>query len=161
GAGGTDCIVALLLDGKALQAGTAHFVGQNSAEAFEVKFMIKGNQMEMVWATRRDVITMMVVAVVMAHSGDQGLIIQPKIAPLQVVIVPIFKGEEQKAVIDAKAQELMTELRKNNVSVKYDDNDNARPGWKFAEYEMKGVPVRITIGARDLEKNQVEIARRD
>src|SRR5690606_26200189 len=161
GAVDTYCIEALMQDGKALQAGTSHFLGQNFAKAFDVKFLNKDNQVDFVWATSWGVSTRLVGALVMAHSDDQGLVLPPKIAPLQVVIVPIFKGEEQKAVIDAKAQELMTELKKNNVSVKYDDNDNARPGWKFAEYEMKGVPVRITIGARDLEKNQVEIARRD
>ena len=161
GADDTYCIEALMQDGKALQAGTSHFLGQNFAKAFDVKFLNKENQQEFVWATSWGVSTRLVGALVMAHSDDQGLILPPRIAPLQVVIVPIYKGEEQKAIIDAKAKEIIAQLKSMGIRVKYDDNDNQRPGWKFAEYEMKGVPVRITLGARDLENKVVEIARRD
>lgn len=161
GAENTYCIEALMQDGKALQAGTSHFLGQNFAKAFDVKFSNKENQLEYVWATSWGVSTRLVGALVMAHSDDQGLILPPKIAPLQVVIVPIYKGDEQKAQIGVKVDEIIKELKALGIRVKYDDNDNARPGWKFAEYEMKGVPVRLAIGARDLEKNVVEVARRD
>jgi prolyl-tRNA synthetase len=161
GAEDTYCIEALMQDGKALQAGTSHFLGQNFAKAFDVKFLNNSNQLEYVWATSWGVSTRLVGALVMAHSDDQGLVLPPKIAPLQVVIVPIYKGEEQKILINVKAQELMTKLKAMGISVKYDDNDTNRPGWKFAEYEMKGVPVRLALGARDLEKNVVEVARRD
>jgi prolyl-tRNA synthetase len=161
GAVDTYCIEALMQDGKALQAGTSHFLGQNFAKAFDVKFLNKENQQEYVWATSWGVSTRLVGALVMAHGDDQGLVLPPKIAPLQVVIVPIYKGDEQKAQLDAKANEIMSDLKRLGIRVKYDDNDNARPGWKFAEYEMKGVPVRIALGARDLEKNVVEVARRD
>jgi prolyl-tRNA synthetase len=161
GAVDTYCIEALMQDGKALQAGTSHFLGQNFAKAFDVKFLTKENQQEYVWATSWGASTRLVGALVMAHSDDQGLILPPKIAPLQVVIVPIYKGDEQKTMIDAKAFEIMDQLKVLGVRVKYDANDNARPGWKFAEYEMKGVPVRLALGARDLEKNVVEVARRD
>ncbi len=161
GAEDTYCIEALMQDGKALQAGTSHFLGQNFAKAFDVKFLSKENQLEHVWATSWGVSTRLVGALVMAHSDDQGLILPPKIAPLQVVIVPIYKGDEQKALIDAKANEMISQLKNIGIRVKYDDNDNNRPGWKFAEYEMKGVPVRLALGARDLEKNVVEVARRD
>ena len=161
GAEDTYCIEAMMQDGKALQAGTSHFLGQNFAKAFDVKFSDKNNNLEYVWATSWGVSTRLIGALVMAHSDDQGLVLPPKIAPLQVVIVPIFKGDEQKAAIDAKVNVMMAELKVLGVSVKYDDSDNARPGWKFAEYEMKGVPVRIAIGARDLEQNIVEVARRD
>ena len=161
GAVDTYCIETLMQDGKALQAGTSHFLGQNFAKAFDVKFSNKENQLEYVWATSWGVSTRLVGALVMAHSDDQGLILPPKIAPFQVVIVPIYKGDEQKALIDGKVKEISNELKAMGIRVKYDDNDNARPGWKFAEYEMKGVPVRLAIGARDLEKNVVEVARRD
>jgi prolyl-tRNA synthetase len=161
GAEDTYCIEALMQDGKALQAGTSHFLGQNFAKAFDVKFLNNSNQLEYVWATSWGVSTRLVGALVMAHSDDQGLVLPPKIAPLQVVIVSIYKGEEQKILINVKAQELMTKLKAMGISVKYDDNDTNRPGWKFAEYEMKGVPVRLALGARDLEKNVVEVARRD
>jgi prolyl-tRNA synthetase len=161
GAEDTYCIEAMMQDGKALQAGTSHFLGQNFAKAFDVKFSDRNNNLEYVWATSWGVSTRLIGALVMAHSDDQGLVLPPKIAPLQVVIVPIFKGDEQKAAIDAKVTVMMAELKALGVSVKYDDSDNARPGWKFAEYEMKGVPVRIAIGARDLEQNIVEVARRD
>ena len=161
GAEETYCIEALMQDGKALQSGTSHFLGQNFAKAFDVKFSNKENQLDYVWATSWGVSTRLVGALVMAHSDDEGLVLPPKIAPLQVVIVPIYKGEEQKAQIDIKAKEITDNLKKLGVRVKYDDNDNNRPGWKFAEYEMKGVPVRLALGARDLEKNVVEVARRD
>jgi len=161
GAEDTYCIEALMQDGKALQAGTSHFLGQNFAKAFDVKFTDKENKLDYVWATSWGVSTRLVGALVMAHSDDEGLVLPPKIAPLQVVIVPIFKGNDQKVLIDQKVNELMAELKAAGVRVKYDDNDNNRPGWKFAEYEMKGVPVRIALGARDLENNVAEVARRD
>jgi prolyl-tRNA synthetase len=161
GAEETYCIEALMQDGKALQAGTSHFLGQNFAKAFDVKFSDKENKLEYVWATSWGVSTRLVGALVMAHSDDQGLILPPRIAPVQVVIVPIYKGDEQRTAITSKVNEIMKELSALGIRVKYDDNDNARPGWKFAEYEMKGVPVRLAIGARDLEKNEVEVARRD
>ena len=161
GAEDTYCIEALMQDGKALQAGTSHFLGQNFAKAFEVQFLNKENKQEYVWATSWGVSTRLVGALIMVHSDDQGLVLPPKIAPVQVVIVPIYKGEESKAVIDAKAKEITTQLKALGVSVKYDNSDNSRPGWKFAEYELKGVPVRIAMGLRDIENNVVEVARRD
>ena len=161
GAEDTYCIEALMQDGKALQAGTSHFLGQNFAKAFDVKFSDKSNQLDYVWATSWGVSTRLIGGLVMTHSDDQGLILPPKIAPLQVVIVPIYKGEDQKALIDVKVKEFIQSFKTAGIRVKYDDSDNQRPGWKFAEYELKGVPVRIAIGARDLENNQVEIARRD
>jgi prolyl-tRNA synthetase len=161
GAVDTYCIEALMQDGKALQAGTSHFLGQNFAKAFDVKFLSKENQLEYVWATSWGVSTRLIGALVMAHSDDDGLVLPPKIAPLQVVIVPIYKGDEQKAQIGAKADEIMKGLKALGIRVKYDDNDNARPGWKFAEHELKGVPVRLALGARDLANNLVEVARRD
>ncbi|MEO6731072.1 MAG: proline--tRNA ligase [Ferruginibacter sp.] len=161
GALDTYCIEALMQDGKALQAGTSHFLGQNFAKAFDVKFSDKQNKLDYVWATSWGVSTRLIGALVMAHSDDHGLVLPPKLAPIQVVIVPIFKGDEQKQLIDEKVIELMKQLKAAGISVKYDDNDNNRPGWKFAEYEMKGIPVRIAIGARDLANNVVEVARRD
>ena len=161
GAIDTYCIEALMQDGKALQAGTSHFLGQNFAKAFDVKFSDKDNKLDFVWATSWGVSTRLVGALVMAHSDDQGLILPPKIAPLQVVIVPIYKGSEKKELLDAKGKEFAVQLKAAGISVKFDDNDNNRPGWKFAEYEMKGVPVRIALGLRDLENNSVEVARRD
>lgn len=161
GAEDTYCIEALMQDGKALQAGTSHFLGQNFAKAFDVKFSDKENKLDYVWATSWGVSTRLIGALVMAHSDDEGLILPPKIAPLQVVIVPIYKGEEQKAAIDAKVNEIVVQLKKAGIRVKYDDSDQARPGWKFAEYEMKGVPLRLALGARDLEQGVVELARRD
>ncbi len=161
GAENTYCIEALMQDGKALQAGTSHFLGQNFAKAFDVKFLSKENKLEHVWATSWGVSTRLIGALVMAHSDDDGLVLPPRIAPLQVVIVPIYKGDEQKAQIGAKAAELIAQLKGAGIRVKYDDNENTRPGWKFAEYELKGVPVRIALGARDLQNNVVEIARRD
>lgn len=161
GAEDTYCIEALMQDGKALQAGTSHFLGQNFAKAFDVKFTDKDNKLDYVWATSWGVSTRLIGALVMAHSDDDGLIFPPRIAPIQVVIVPIYKGEEQKALIDEKVLAIVANLKALGISVKYDDSDNARPGWKFAEYELKGVPVRMAIGARDLQNNVVEIARRD
>jgi prolyl-tRNA synthetase len=161
GAEDTYCIEALMQDGKALQAGTSHFLGQNFAKAFDVKFSDKENKLDYVWATSWGVSTRLIGALVMAHSDDEGLILPPKIAPFQVVIVPIYKGEDQKKLIDEKVQQLLKELKTAGIRVKYDNSDNARPGWKFAEYEKKGVPVRIAIGARDIENNTAEIARRD
>lgn len=161
GAEDTYCIEAMMQDGKALQAGTSHFLGQNFAKAFDVKFSDRNNKLEYVWATSWGVSTRLIGALVMAHSDDDGLILPPRIAPIQVVIVPIYKGEEQKAKIDERVQQLVAELKALGITVKYDDNDNTRPGWKFAEYEMKGVPVRIALGLRDLENNVAEVARRD
>src|SRR5215212_2921159 len=161
GAEDTYCIEALMQDGKALQAGTSHFLGQNFAKAFDVKFLSKENKQEYVWATSWGVSTRLIGALVMAHSDDDGLILPPRIAPFQVVIVPIYKGDEQKEQIGAKAKEITAQLKALGIRVKYDDNENNRPGWKFAEYELKGVPVRIALGARDLQNNVVEIARRD
>lgn len=161
GAVDTYCIEAMMQDGKALQAGTSHFLGQNFAKAFDVKFSDKENKLEYVWATSWGVSTRLIGALVMAHSDDDGLVLPPKLAPIQVVIVPIYKGDEQKNQIDEKVTDLVSDLKKLGISVKYDNDDSRRPGWKFAEYEMKGVPVRIAIGARDLEKNVVEVVRRD
>ncbi|MEO6489394.1 MAG: proline--tRNA ligase [Ferruginibacter sp.] len=161
GAEETYCIEALMQDGKALQAGTSHFLGQNFAKAFEVQFLNKENKLEHVWATSWGVSTRLIGTLIMAHGDDQGLIMPPKIAPLQVVIVPIYKGEESKPVIDEKVKGIMSELKALGISVKYDNSDNSRPGWKFAEYELKGVPVRIAMGLRDIENNVAEVARRD
>lgn len=161
GAENTYCIEAMMQDGKALQAGTSHFLAQNFAKAFDVKFLNKENKQEYVWATSWGVSTRLVGALVMAHGDDKGLIIPPRIAPLQVVIVPIYKGDEQKKQIGEKAKQIMDQLKSLGIRVKFDDSDNARPGWKFAEYELKGVPVRLALGARDLEKNIVELVRRD
>jgi len=161
GAEDTYCIEAMMQDGKALQAGTSHFLGQNFAKAFDVKFSDKENKLDYVWATSWGVSTRLIGALVMAHSDDDGLILPPKIAPIQVVIVPIYKGEEQKAQLDERVGVIVKQLKAMGISVKYDDSDNQRPGWKFAEYELKGVPVRLAIGARDLQNNVVEVARRD
>ena len=161
GADETLCIEALMQDGKALQAGTSHFLGQNFAKAFEVKFATKEGGLEYVWGTSWGVSTRLMGALIMAHSDDNGLVLPPKLAPFQVVIVPIYRGEEELAMISVKAKEIMAELRKAGISVKYDDRDTQKPGWKFAEYELKGVPVRIALGPRDLENNTLEIARRD
>jgi prolyl-tRNA synthetase len=161
GAVDTYCIEALMQDGKALQAGTSHFLGQNFAKAFEVKFSDKNNQLEYVWATSWGVSTRLIGGLVMAHSDDDGLILPPRIAPLQVVIVPIYKGDERKQELDAKGKELAAAFKAAGISVKYDNNDNNRPGFKFAEYELKGVPVRIAMGLRDLDNGTVEVARRD
>jgi prolyl-tRNA synthetase len=161
GADETLCIEALMQDGKALQAGTSHFLGQNFAKAFDVKFATKEGGLEYVWGTSWGVSTRLMGALIMAHSDDNGLVLPPKLAPFQVVIVPIYRGEDELAAISAKVKELVTELRKAGISVKYDDRDTQKPGWKFAEYELKGVPVRIALGPRDLENKTLEIARRD
>lgn len=157
----TYCIEALMQDGKALQAGTSHFLGQNFAKAFDVKFTGKDGKLDYVWATSWGVSTRLMGALIMCHSDDQGLVLPPKLAPTQVVIVPIYKGEEQLAQISEVATKIKKELESRNIRVKYDDRDTQRPGWKFAEYEFKGVPIRIAIGARDLENGTVEVARRD
>jgi prolyl-tRNA synthetase len=162
GAEETYCIEALMQDGKALQAGTSHFLGQNFAKAFEVQFRDKENNLDYVWATSWGVSTRLIGALVMAHSDDEGLVLPPKLAPLQVVIVPIFnKDPEAQAKINTLANELMATFKKNSIRAKFDNDDNTRPGFKFAEYELKGVPVRITLGARDIENNIAEVARRD
>jgi prolyl-tRNA synthetase len=148
-------------DGKALQAGTSHFLGQNFAKAFDVVFTNKEGQQEHVWATSWGVSTRLIGALLMAHSDDEGLVIPPKLAPLHVVIVPIYKTPEQLAQITEKANQLKHELKEVGLTVKFDDDDTNKPGWKFAEYEMKGVPVRIAIGPRDLENGTAEVARRD
>jgi prolyl-tRNA synthetase len=151
----------MMQDGKALQAGTSHFLGQNFAKAFEVTFADKNNQLDHVWATSWGVSTRLIGALVMAHSDDQGLILPPKLAPVQVVIVPIYKGPDSKEKIDGKITEIMRELRAAGIRVKFDDDDTARPGWKFAEHELKGVPVRMALGLRDIDNGVAEIARRD
>jgi prolyl-tRNA synthetase len=157
----TYCIEAMMQDGKALQAGTSHFLGQNFAKAFDVKYATKEGKQEHVWATSWGVSTRLMGALIMTHSDDNGLVLPPNLAPFQVVIVPIYRGEDQLAEVSAKAHEIKAELEKLGVSVKYDDRDTHKPGWKFNEYELKGVPVRIAIGPKDLEKGTVEVARRD
>ncbi len=161
GALDTYCIEALMQDGKALQAGTSHFLGQNFAKAFDVKFTSKEGKLDYVWATSWGVSTRLIGALIMAHSDDSGLVLPPKLAPIQVVIVPIYRSDEELDQISAIAKELVIQLKLKNISVKYDDRDTLRPGFKFAEYEMKGVPVRLAIGGRDLENGTIEIARRD
>lgn len=161
GALDTYCIEAMMQDGQALQAGTSHFLGQNFAKAFDVQFLNKEGKQEFVWATSWGVSTRLIGALIMAHSDDDGLVMPPKLAPLQVVIVPIFKGAEQLNMIFDKLKPVMDALKAKGISVKFDDDDQKRPGFKFAEYEMIGVPVRLAIGARDLENGTVEVARRD
>ncbi len=161
GALDTYTIEAMMQDGKALQAGTSHFLGQNFAKAFEVQFVNKENQLEYVWATSWGVSTRLMGALIMTHSDDNGLVLPPCLAPTQVVIVPIYKKAEELEAISAKANEIVAKLKAKGISVKFDDNDQKKPGWKFAEYELKGVPVRLAIGNRDLENNSVEVARRD
>jgi prolyl-tRNA synthetase len=161
GAVDTYCIEALMQDGKALQAGTSHFLGQNFAKAFDVQFLNKENKLEYVWATSWGVSTRLIGALVMAHSDNKGLILPPKIAPLQVVIIPIYRNEEQLSQVNKVAENIVEALQAHNISVKYDNRDEYRSGWKFNEYELQGVPVRITIGPRDLENNKVELFRRD
>ena len=157
----TYTIEAMMQDGKALQSGTSHFLGQNFAKAFDVTFVSKENKSEYVWATSWGVSTRLMGALIMSHSDDNGLVLPPALAPFQVVIVPIYKNEEQLNAINEKAGQIMAGLKALGVSVKYDNNDNKKPGWKFAEYELKGVPVRLAIGGRDLENNTIEVARRD
>jgi len=161
GAVDTYSIEALMQDGKALQSGTSHFLGQNFAKAFDVKFTNKEGREELVWATSWGVSTRLMGALIMAHSDDNGLVLPPKLAPFQVVIVPIYKKAEQLELITKKVDVIINELKAKGISVKFDNNDNKKPGWKFAEYELKGVPVRLAIGPRDLENGTVEVARRD
>ncbi len=161
GAIDTYTIEAMMQDGKALQSGTSHFLGQNFAKAFDVQFINKENQLEYVWATSWGVSTRLMGALIMTHSDDNGLVLPPRLAPIQVVIVPIFKNDEQLAAITAKVAPMVEKLKAMGISVKYDDADNKRPGFKFADYELKGVPVRLALGARDIENGTVEIMRRD
>ncbi|MCH2214419.1 MAG: proline--tRNA ligase [Flavobacteriales bacterium] len=161
GALDTYCIEALMQDGKALQAGTSHFLGQNFAKAFDVKYASKEGSEEYVWATSWGVSTRLMGALIMTHSDDNGLVLPPKLAPIQVAIVPIYKGEDQLEELRAKLNPLTEELRIRGLSVVFDDDDKRKPGWKFSEYEMKGVPVRLAMGARDLESGTIEVARRD
>lgn len=161
GAVETYCIEALMQDGKALQAGTSHFLGQNFAKAFDVKYINKENKQEYVWASSWGVSTRLMGALIMTHSDDNGLVLPPNLAPFQVVIVPIFKNDEELAAITEKIDPIIAKLRKMGISVKFDNADNKKPGWKFAEYELKGVPVRLAIGARDLQNGSVEVFRRD
>lgn len=161
GADETYCIEALMQDGKALQAGTSHFLGQNFAKAFDVKYTGKDGKQDYVWATSWGVSTRLMGALIMTHSDDNGLVLPPNLAPYQVVIVPIFKNEDQFAQISEVAQQIKTDLQEKNISVKFDDRDTHKPGWKFAQHEMQGVPLRIAIGPKDLEKGTVELARRD
>lgn len=161
GAVETYCIEALMQDGKALQAGTSHFLGQNFAKAFDVKYATKEGKQEFVWATSWGVSTRLMGALIMAHSDDQGLVLPPKLAPVQVVIVPIYKGADDLGRISEVALKIKKDLEDRGISVKYDDRDTHRPGWKFAEYEFKGVPVRLAMGGRDLENGTIEVARRD
>jgi len=161
GAVETYAIEALMQDGKSLQAGTSHFLGENFAKAFDVKFLNQENQLEYVWATSWGVSTRLMGALVMSHSDDNGLVLPPKLAPIQVAIVPVFKSKEQLDLISEKVLPLKKALEAKGISVKYDDRDTHKPGWKFSEYEFKGVPVRITIGPRDIEQGTVEVARRD
>jgi prolyl-tRNA synthetase len=161
GAVETYCIEALMQDGKALQAGTSHFLGQNFAKAFDVKFSNQSNQLDYVWATSWGVSTRLIGGLIMAHSDDNGLVLPPKLAPIQVVIIPIYKKDDQLAAISEKANQIKAELEAKGISCKYDDRDTYKPGWKFNEYEFKGVPVRLAIGPRDLENGTVEVARRD
>jgi proline--tRNA ligase len=161
GALDTYTIEAMMQDGKALQSGTSHFLGQNFAKSFDVTFLNKENKPEYVWATSWGVSTRLIGALIMTHSDDNGLVLPPKIAPIQVVIIPIFKGEEQLEQLKNKLQPVIDELREAGVTVKFDDSDNKRPGFKFADYELKGVPVRLAMGGRDLENNTIEVMRRD
>ena len=151
----------MMQDGKALQSGTSHFLGQNFAKAFEVTYLNKDNKPEYVWATSWGVSTRLVGALIMTHSDDNGLVLPPRLAPLQVVIIPIANKPEQLAAVTEKVDVIVSELRAKGISVKYDDADNKRPGFKFADYELKGVPVRLVLGARDLENGTIEVMRRD
>lgn len=161
GAEDTYCIEALMQDGKALQAGTSHFLGQNFAKAFDVKFASKEGTQDFVWATSWGVSTRLMGALIMTHSDDNGLVLPPKLAPFQVAMVPIYKGEEQREQVLVRLNEIKKELEAKGISVKLDDRDTHKPGWKFAEYEFKGVPVRLAMGMRDLEAGNIEVARRD
>lgn len=161
GAEDTLCIEAMMQDGKALQAGTSHFLGQNFAKAFEVKFADKEGKLDYVWATSWGVSTRLMGALIMTHSDDEGLVLPPTLAPIQVVAVPIYRTEEELLAITEKMKELASKLKARGISFKFDDDDNRRPGWKFAHYEVKGVPIRVAMGPRDLENGKAEIARRD
>ena len=161
GALDTFTIEAMMQDGKALQSGTSHFLGQNFAKAFDVKFINQNNELEYVWATSWDVSTRLMGALIMAHGDDNGLVLPPHLAPIQVVIVPVYKSLDQLAEIDAKVAPIVEKLKSMGISVKYDNADNKRPGFKFADYELKGVPVRLVLGARDIEKGTIEVMRRD
>lgn len=161
GADETYCIEAMMQDGKALQAGTSHFLGQNFAKAFDVKFADKSGNLEHVWATSWGVSTRLMGALIMTHSDDDGLVLPPKLAPIQVVGIPIYKGEEELQKVSEKMVQIGNVLKSKGIAFKYDDDDNRRPGWKFAEYESKGVPVRLAMGARDMANGKIEIARRD
>jgi len=161
GAEETYCIEALMQDGKALQAGTSHFLGQNFAKAFDVQYLTRENKLEYVWATSWGVSTRLIGALIMTHSDDNGLVLPPKLAPIQVVIVPIYKNNEEFSKVDEYIQPVINGLKKLGISVKYDSSDNNKPGWKFAEYELRGVPVRLAVGPRDVDNKRIEIARRD
>jgi prolyl-tRNA synthetase len=161
GAENTYCIEALMQDGKALQAGTSHFLGQNFAKAFDVKFLSKENKQEYVWASSWGVSTRLMGALIMTHSDDHGLVVPPKLAPFQVVIIPIYRNEDQRLAVIAKGNEIKAKLDRIGIRVKLDDRDTRKPGFKFAEWELKGVPLRVAIGPRDLQNNTVELARRD
>ena len=161
GALDTFTIEAMMQDGKALQSGTSHFLGQNFAKAFDVKFINQNNELEYVWATSWGVSTRLMGALIMTHSDDNGLVLPPHLAPIQVVIVPVYKSLDQLAEIDAKVAPIVEKLKSMGISVKYDNADNKRPGFKFADYELKGVPVRLVLGARDIEKGTIEVMRRD
>ena len=157
----TYCIEAMMQDGKALQAGTSHFLGQNFSKAFDVKFANKQGKLDYVWATSWGVSTRLMGALIMSHSDDKGLVLPPKLAPFQVVIIPIYKGKEELVLIDEKVNDLIQELKSKGISYKYDNRDTHKPGWKFAEYELKGVPIRLSIGKRDIENDTIELSRRD
>ena len=157
----TYCIEAMMQDGKALQAGTSHFLGQNFSKAFDVKFANKQGKLDYVWATSWGVSTRLMGALIMSHSDDKGLVLPPKLAPFQVVIIPIYKGKEELVLIDEKVNDLIQELKSKGISYKYDNRDTHKPGWKFAEYELKGVPIRLSIGNRDIDNDTIELARRD
>ncbi len=161
GAIDTFCIEALMQDGKALQAGTSHFLGQNFAKAFDVKFATKDGGLDLVWGTSWGVSTRLIGGLIMAHSDDNGLVLPPKLAPIQVVIIPIVKDKSQYEIIDEKLSPIIKKMKDRGISVHYDNRDTQKPGWKFAEYELKGVPLRMAVGPRDLDNNTVEIARRD
>lgn len=161
GAEETYCIEALMQDGKALQAGTSHFLGQNFAKSFDVQFMNKEGKLEYAWATSWGVSTRLMGALIMAHSDDEGLVLPPRLAPIQVVVIPIYRGEEELAKVTEHVQPIIQDLKKRGITVKYDDDDKQRSGWKFAEYELKGVPLRLAMGMRDIQNNTIEVARRD
>lgn len=161
GAEDTYCIEAMMQDGKALQAGTSHFLGQNFAKAFDVKFLDRNNELQYVWATSWGVSTRLIGAIIMTHSDDKGLVLPPKLAPTQVILIPIFRTEEEKSKVLEKLNNIKNQLIENNIKVKLDDRDEFSPGWKFTEWEMHGVPLRLAIGPRDIDNNTVEFARRD